>query len=80
MLGVTGKDVQRAHMRMGRFKKQWPGFDRPEERGPITVVDVLNVPPGPERDRAIDDWCASVWRAYSASRQQVIDLVREELG
>jgi len=79
-LGVTGKNVQRAHMRMGRFKKQWPAFVLPEERGSITVADVRNAPPGPERDRAIDDWCASVWRAYAASRQQIIDLVRQELG
>jgi hypothetical protein len=31
---------------------------------------------GPERDKAIDAWCASVWNAYRDSHQSVADLLR----
>ena len=28
-------------------------------------------PAGPERDTAIDDWCRSVWTAFSSNRQTI---------
>ncbi len=65
--GCTGREVQRAHMKMAKRRKQWPPLPLPEGRGKVTVADVVAVPPGPERDRAIDRWCASVWEAWSAS-------------
>src|ERR1051326_8913716 len=43
----------------------------PEDRGKMTVADVLAVSAGPERDRAIDDWCRSVWTAFSGNRQTI---------
>ena len=48
-------------------------------RGHLTIHDVLAVTPGPERDRAIDDWCASVWAAWSGSHEGVIALL-DEMG
>jgi hypothetical protein len=76
--GYSGKEVQRAHMRLGRRRKQWPAFDLPKDRGAITVADVMMAPPGPERDAMIRKWAASVWAAYRESHQQVADLVQEE--
>jgi hypothetical protein len=32
---------------------------------------------GPERDKAIDTWCASVWDAFSDSHQEVEELLRQ---
>jgi hypothetical protein len=74
---VSGRHVQRAHMQLARRKRSWPAFSLPSNRGTMTAADVMAVPAGPERDRAIDDWCASVWNACSAHRQAVIDLLRE---
>ena len=74
---VSGRQVQRVHMQLGRRKHTWPAFALPAERGGMTAVDVMASPPGVERDRAIDAWCASVWSAYAGSRQTVIDLLRE---
>jgi hypothetical protein len=74
---VSGKQVQRIHMRLARKKRAWPKFPLPRERGAITASDVLAVPAGPERDKAIDVWCESVWAAFRESRQLVIDLLRE---
>lgn len=74
--GFSGKQVQRVHMRLGREKHAWPAFVLPDYRGAMTAMDVVAVPPGPERDRAIDTWCASVWGAFGDSRQSVADLLK----
>lgn len=71
----SGREVQRAHMKMAQKKRTWPTFVLPTNRGAVTARDVLTVPEGPERDRAIHEWCASVWSAFSANRQAVIDLL-----
>ena len=72
----SGKEVQKAHMRLAKKKKQWPLFDLPAHRGNIGVTDVLRAKPGPQRDRAIKEWSASVWEAWSESHAKVADLVQ----
>ena len=62
---------------MARQKRQWPVVALPPDRGNITAPDVLAVPEGPARDRAIDEWCQSVWTAFRDNRQTIVDLVRE---
>jgi hypothetical protein len=72
-----GRQVQRAHKHLGDRKRDWPIVHLPEDRGRMTVDDVLAAPEGAERDKAIDDWCQSVWTAFSSNRQMVIALLRE---
>jgi hypothetical protein len=73
----TGREVQRAHMKMARQKHTWPAFTLPSSRGSITAVDVLAAPAGTERDRAIHEWCASVWEAFAEARPTVVELLRQ---
>lgn len=73
----TGRQVQRAHMRLGQKKRQWPVIPLPGDRGDMTVIDVLAVPAGPDRDLAIDAWCRSVWSAFRGSQQTILDLLQE---
>ena len=73
----SGHEVQKAHMQLGRRKREWPRVYLPEDRGSMTVADVLAASAGPERDRAIEEWCRSVWTAVAANRQTIIDLLRE---
>jgi hypothetical protein len=75
--GVTGRDVQRIHMLMARRKREWPAFALPPHRGATTAVDVMAIPAGPERDRAIDAWAASVWKAYADNRPAIVALLKE---
>jgi hypothetical protein len=75
--GYSGKQVQRAHMKLAKHRKQWPKLALPSHRGALRVSDVLAVPPGPERDWTIDQWCASVWEAYRENRDGIIELIRE---
>lgn len=74
--GFSGREVQLAHMKMGRSKRDWPLFQLPETRGAITIDHVLAAPAGTERDRMIHQWCASVWAAFRENRQSVIDLLK----
>lgn len=71
----TGRQVQRAHMRMAEHKRAWPSWPLPNDRGAMSAADVLAQPPGPDRDRAIDAWCMSVWQAYAGCRPGVIELL-----
>jgi len=73
----SGRQVQKVHMQLGRAKREWPLIHLPEDRGAITVADVLAASAGTERDLAIDNWCSSVWSAFSANRQSIIALLRE---
>ena len=42
-----------------------------------TVEQVMLNAAGPERDRAINAWCASVWHAFSSHRQAISRLLQE---
>ena len=75
----TGKKVQLAHMKLASGKKSWPTIELPEQRGEMTVLNVIRAHPGGPRDKAIGKWCASVWEAYRDSREAIVGLVREEL-
>ena len=72
----SGKEVQRAHMVMGKRSKTWPAFDLPAERGSMNATDVMAAPAGPERDRAIEAWSLSIWQAFHASHAAVADLAK----
>jgi len=76
----TGKQVQRAHMKMARQRKEWPRLALPENKAAITVAEVLAAAPGPLRDARIEEWCASVWEAWQASREVIVQIARTELG
>lgn len=75
----TGKEVQNAHIKLGKYRKKWPHFDLPEFRGKIRVGDVISVPEGSRRDNCIVEWSRSVWDAYRNSHLIVENLVKEEL-
>ena len=73
----SGRRVQKAHMVLGRRRRAWPRVRLPEDRGSITVADVLAAPAGPDRDEAIENWCRSVWTAFAANRQMIGALLRK---
>jgi hypothetical protein len=62
--GYTGRQVQLAHMELGRTKRRWAWFDPPAEYR-LVVVDVLHAETGADRDAVLMKWAASVWEAWS---------------
>lgn len=75
--GYSGRDIQRVHMRLGRFRTTWPDIALPRGRGHITAADVLVAPPGSPRDDAIGNWCRSVWAAFAGSRDTIVALLKQ---
>ena len=66
--GFSGRDVQRAHMRLARQRKQWPLLERPARRAALTVADVMASEPGDARDAAIMRWAAAVWETWETAQ------------
>jgi hypothetical protein len=75
--GVTGRQVQRIHQRLAQHREAWPTWPQPTSRGTLTAADVLAQPAGPDRDRALAAWCATVWAAYADTRPAVIAWLAE---
>jgi hypothetical protein len=82
--GATGLQVQRAHMLLGKIKRDWPRFEMPHQRPTLTVQDVLNAEPGECRDAMLLQWCASVWdswnHAQAWTRQACDELLTESFS
>ena len=70
----TGKQVQMAHMKLAKHRREWPKFDLPEQRGKVRVADVLSKSVDSARDAMIREWCVSVWEAYRDSQSKIRDL------
>ncbi len=70
----TGKEVQNAHMRMARARKDWPKLELVHERGSIRINNVFDVAPGSDRDEMIIKWSRSVWAAWVSRREEIIKL------
>ncbi len=75
----SGREVQRMHVLMSQNKKHWPQIKLPDDRGVISVGDVLATSPGSERDELIFNWCESVWRAFADSKRTVVELMSDYL-
>jgi len=74
--GFTGYQAQRAHMFLGRRKQDWPRLAPPDDRGGVTVADVVAVGEM-ERHDAIRRWAASVWSAWHEQHERIAELVRD---
>jgi hypothetical protein len=51
--GRTGRQVQRAHMQLGRHKQAWPPLRPPADLRCTTAGNVIRQFPGDDRDAAI---------------------------
>jgi hypothetical protein len=67
----TGKQVQQFHALMAGNKMDWPSFVLPNNRGAITVAQILDTAEGEARNNAIKKWCACVWDAYADSHAEI---------
>ena len=75
--GFTGRQVQLAHMKLARQKRQWPALQIPADRGEISATTVLATESGADRDDLIHQWTVSVWQAFAVNRPEIEQLLRE---
>ena len=74
---LSGHQIQEIHRQVASRKREWPSMHLPENRGEMTVLEVLHATAGSERDIAIDRWCRCVWIAFAHNRPAVISLLNE---
>ena len=75
----TGKEVQLAHMALSKKSKVFEKINLPTYRGSITVIDILKIPEGVERDHMIHAWCQTVWDAFAEEQQKIIEWTNKLL-
>jgi hypothetical protein len=69
----TGRQVQLAHMELGRTKRNWGDFAIPSSRAALTVADVLRIEPGSARDAMLMQWAASVWASWNHAHDWTVE-------
>jgi hypothetical protein len=72
--GRTGRQVQQAHMRLGRHKQAWPPLVPPAHLRCMTAGEVLRCSPGDDRDAAILRWAGDVWSRWVDSHDLIAEL------
>lgn len=73
--GYSGRQVQLAHMRLARSKREWPRLVAPEPMGSINVNTVLRQPPGDSRDQMIRAWAREVWQSWSSQQHKLHEML-----
>jgi Family of unknown function (DUF5946) len=73
--GYTGRQVQRAHMWLAKKSKVWPRFEAPQTRALITVLAVVQTPPGSARNDMIRNWGKSVWDMWQPEHKSILALM-----
>ncbi len=76
----SGRQVQVAHVQLSKYNKVFPPVKPPKQKGEITILEVLETPPGKERDFMIKKWCTSVWQAYKEYHDTIATYERANLS
>ena len=77
--GYTGLQIQKVHTRLATRRLEWPALPLPVRHAALTVADVLNAQPGPERDAMIRRWCVAEWQVWTESRAAIAQLLKTQL-
>ena len=77
--GYNGKEVQRAHITLGKTHRQWPRLNPPAEKSALTVLNVLqSLTPENHRER-INSWGKSVRLLWISEHENIGKLVKTYL-
>jgi hypothetical protein len=76
--GRSGREVQRAHMELGRRKRTWPILPAADDLRCTSAGDVMRHPPGDVRDDAVLSWATEVWEGWSSVHATIATLCVDE--
>lgn len=74
--GYTGREVQRAHVALARWQKQYPLPEGSPQRAAVTIFDVMRCEAGEARDRALLAWAGAVWESWGCAHEWTRELWR----
>lgn len=72
--GLSGREVQRAHMVLGRKKRIWPAFPPPAVPAPLTLQNVRG------GESSLREWGEAVWASWEALHTWTREYAGRELG
>jgi hypothetical protein len=75
--GLTGKQVQKVHMRMP--KRKWEKLDPPTDSKWMTIRDVLKAENSSERKALIRKWAISVWKSWKNYHDYIGNIAKKYL-
>jgi hypothetical protein len=73
----TGKEIQSFHTLMSDSKMDWPQLKLPAKHGEVTIEMVLKENEGDARNRMIEIWCSSIWKAYHELHVEIIKIAAQ---
>ena len=77
---VRGWPIERANdamLSLTAKKRDYPWLTPPEQRGEVTVKDVLVARDAPEHEAAVTRWAHSAWKAWAEHHATVNEWLRE---
>jgi hypothetical protein len=77
--GYTGRQVQLAHMKIGRTKWDWPPLEFPLHPAELTVMDVLAQETDQEKEEMLMRWVSSVWMSWEPRHRFVREITEKVL-
>jgi hypothetical protein len=78
--GYSGRQVQHMHMLLANRSKTWPRFAAPCHTYSMSVLDVIQVPAGEQRDAMLREWGRAVWDAWVGEHDRVQVLFERVMG
>lgn len=69
--GYPGRQVQLAHMKIAKRRRDWPRLEPPGHPGVMTVMDVLRAETDAEIEEMLMRWAASVWQSWEHRHEWV---------
>jgi hypothetical protein len=75
--GFTGREVQLAHMEMGKSRTEWPVLRPPPLTSMITLQDVLNDDLPSNYKDALRKWSMSVWGYWKPEHERIRRLLQD---
>jgi hypothetical protein len=73
--GYTGREVQLAHMGLGKTRRERPRFNPPAAKGALTVLDVVRGISEENYKERLNAWGKSVWLLWLPQHESVSKLV-----
>ena len=78
--GYTGRQVQLAHMALGKNHRDWPRFVAPKGKAVLTVADVITDLNQDNFRPRINAWGKAVWDWWKPEHDRVAELIDRYLG
>jgi hypothetical protein len=76
--GYTGRQVQKAHMKIAKIQKDWPFPEPPHRHAGLTVIDVVLEATDNKKETSIRKWMESVWEIWE-ERHEWVRVTTDEL-